>query len=426
MKNVIKFVCSAVQVHLMQLTLCLSLVGCVRIGEREPVHQDRLIRTDEVESPTKGVFAVVKPEGTRLHLSVDRACDITRVRVVDRTTVVEHFNEESERTWLTAGAGVAGIGAGAGFILDVFETKSGAQDPSKDTNFGIALVGAGVALTTIAIIDAVRASSSTTTPEGEVTVPGSILKRSVKCEVHPVSGIEVEGNFGGEVVTLGVTDPLGYLEVDLDAVIPSYLAIERGERMSLSVSKEPAGVVDLSAVGAARSSRWFKKLDLKRCEEATAVDACDPLRGFLRDYPDAAESVEVRKSLQVGEPREVIVLDDQFWSEIQATRCGDASIVDPREIEKSCSEAAQYRKQFSSGRHVAEVTKLLDDADARIKKFYEKDERERKAEAAKEEAAEKARCHGQCKVICSSRRFADSATCFQGCVQAQCTAQQWP
>lgn len=404
----------------------LVLVGCVKIGERPPVHQDRLIRTDEVESPTKGVFALVKPEGTRLHLSIDKACDITRVQIVDRTTVVEHFNEESERTWLTAGAGVVGIGAGAGFILDVFETKSGAQDPAKDTNFGVALVGAGVALTTIAIIDAVRASSSTTTPEGEVTVPGAVLKRSVKCEVHPVSGTEVEGTFGGEVVTLGTTDSMGYLEVDLDAAIPSHIAIERGERMSLSVAKEPAGVVDLSAVGAARSARWYSKLDLKRCEEPTRVDDCDPLRGFLRDYPDAVESPEVRRVLRVGEPRELILLDDQFWSEIQATRCADTSVVDPREIEKSCTEAAQYRKQFPSGRHVTEVTKLLDDADARIKKFYERDERERKAEAAKEEAAEKARCHGQCKVICSSRRFADSGTCFQGCVQAQCTAQQWP
>lgn len=408
------------------LLVTFLLCGCAKIGERPPVHQDRLIRTEESETPTKGVFAVAKPEGTRLHLAIDKACDITRVRVVDRTTVVEHFNEDPQQTWLTAGAGVAGIGAGAGFIFDVFETKSGAQDPSKDTNFGIALVGAGIALTTIAIIDAVRASSSTTTSEGEVTVPGPILKRSVKCDVHPVGGAEVEGTYSGEVVTLGTTDPMGYLEVDLDAAIPSYLAIEQGDRMKLVVVEELAGTVDLSAVGAARSARLFKQLDLRRCEEARSVQDCQPLQSFLSDYPNASQSQDVRNSLRVGEPRLAIILDDQAWAEVQASRCEDTSVGDPREIEKLCEQARHYKEKFPEGRHTSEVNKLLEQAAARIKKIYAEEERERQAEIAKQEAEEKARCQGQCRVICSSRRFADFGTCFQGCVQAQCTSQQWP
>ncbi len=120
------------------------------------------------------------------------------------------------------------------------------------------------------------------------------------------------------------------------------------------------------------------------------------------------------------------MIDDELWDEVKKSACTRTDFETAQDQLKACEAARNYRDQFPSGKHADEVVTLLDAAKARADKLHAAAERAEKAEAAKEAAAQRATCEGQCRVICSSRRFADSATCFQGCVQAQCTAQQWP
>jgi hypothetical protein len=398
-----------------------SAQGCVKIGEREPVHQDQVIRTEEVEQPIKGVFAELKPQGTRISITATKACDVINNRVVNRTTVVENYNEEPGKTWLLAGTGVAAMGIGAGMAAGVIQTQEDPKDAHKDKGFGILLSAGGVAMVTASIIDAVRASGSTETSEGEVAVPGATLKRGVPCDVHPAGNETVEGNLDGEIITLGTTDPLGRIQVDLHAAIPGYLVIEPTQTLKLSVGGEAAGAVDLKPVAALRASQAFSQLHLDWCTSPKTANACDPLRGFLRDYPDVPQAAEVLAALEIGEPLTNAIDDDDSWAEVQASGCGNPEIKEPQEVLTACEAAITYRKVYTNGRHISEVTKLLDQAHARGEKTMDARERAQKAEAAKEAAAERAKCVGQCKVICSSWRFKDQSSCMEGCLQSQCS-----
>lgn len=404
------------------LVVGILLVGCVKIGEREPVHVDQLVRTEEVEQPIKGVFAEIKPQGTRVTITATKACDVVNTRIVNRTTVVEKYNEEPGKSWLIAGTGVAAIGIGAGMAAGVIQTQEEPENAYKDRGFGILLSAGGVAMVTASIIDAVRASGSTETPGGEVSVPGATLKRGVPCDVHPAGNATVEGNLDGEIVTLGTTDPLGRIEVDLHAAIPGYLVVEPTQTLKLTVGGEAAGAVDLKSVAALRASQAFSQLRLDWCTSPKTASACDPLRGFLRDYPDVPQAAQVRAALEIGEPLTNAIDDDESWAEVQASECGNPEIREPQELLKACEAAITYRKVYTNGRHIGEVTKLLDQARARGEKRMDEKERAEKAEAAKEAAAERAKCVGQCKVICSSWRFKDQGSCMEGCLQSQCSA----
>ncbi len=391
-------------------------IGCAKIGERPPVNQDRLIRTDNVERPTEGLFAETQLSGTQLRLIVTHACDLNEVRVVDRTTTIESFNESPNTSWMIAGTGAVAIGLGASIMTGAVQTAP--DHPTKDRNTGIALTAGGVAMVTAAVIDAIRASASTTTNE-EVTVPVTAVKHGVKCSNAPAGRLPVVGKLlDDRIVSLGSTDPMGRLTVDLNASIPGYY-LTPNEPMQIAVGDEVVGSVVLSDLVNHRAAEDFAKLDLEPCVHPENVHSCDHLNAFVGHYPESREAREVTRVLRGSEAAIKAMVDDEAWAEVTASDCARTDFEYAQEQFKACLAARTYRELYPNGRHAEDVVKLLDAAKARADKLHAAAQKAEKAEAAKEAAAEKAKCEGQCRVICSSRRFADFGSCFSGCVASQ-------
>lgn len=402
------------------LLLCLVAPGCVQIGQREPVHQDRLIRTEEGESPAEGVFAETQISGTKLTLIATKSCDLTQVKVVDRTTTIESFNESPNTSWMIAGTGAVAIGLGASMMGGAVQTAP--EHPTKDRNTGIALTAGGVAMVTAAVIDAIRASATTTSNE-EVKLPGAKVKQGVACSDAPAGRLAVTGKLlDDRIVSLGSTDPMGRLTVDLNAAIPGYYLTPH-EPMQIAVGDEVVGSVDLSGLVEHRAAQEFANLDLEPCVHPTKVYSCDHLNRFVGQYPESKEAREVTRVLRASEPLINALVDDEAWAEVTASDCGRTDHAEAQQQFVACEAARNYRDQFPSGKHAEEVSKLLDSAKARADKLHLAAQKAEKAEAAKEAGAEKAKCEGQCRVICSSRRFADFGSCFQGCVASQQCSQ---
>jgi hypothetical protein len=261
--------------------------------------------------------------------------------------------------------------------------------PAKDRNTGIALTAGGVSMVTAAVIDAVRASASTTSNE-EVTLPGTPVKHGVKCSNAPAGRLAVVGKLlDDRMVSLGSTDPMGRLVVDLDATIPGYY-LTPNEPMQLAVGDEVVGSVDLSGLVEHRAAKDFANLDLDPCVHPENIHSCDHLNRYVGQYPESKEAREVRKVLKASDPLINTMVDDGAWYEVKTSDCARTDDEHAQQQFEACEDARHYRDQFPNGKHFEE-----------------------------EEAAEKARCHGQCRVICSSRRFADFGTCFSGCVASQ-------
>lgn len=238
--------------------------SCAQIGQRPPVHQDRLLRTEQVETLSKGVFAKVEqaPNGTDVSIIATRACDLTEQRVLQRTTTVDSFNKQPGTTWFYAGAGLVSAGVGRAFVIDAANTypndpnsrlynKTG---PDQERVWGYALVGTGALLGTVAIIDAIRASSSEST-ESEVTISGNTVRSDFECASHTAGNavvmVEVSDNLS---TTLGVTDPQGRLHVELDQAFSADVVLPP-TILPLRIGGVPAGNLDVSAIRAVRRKR---------------------------------------------------------------------------------------------------------------------------------------------------------------------------
>ncbi len=405
--------------------------ACAQIGQRPPVHQDRLIRTNQVEQPTRDLFTDARLDGTRLELVVTRACDQTAVPIVSRTTTVDSYNEQRGGTWFQAGAGLTSIALGIVLVRDAKNTYPddttsrtyNTIGPKFERGSGYVAIGTGTLLEAIAIVDAIRASTSETTPEREVELPGVPSKRGVPCREHPTGSLEVTGILQGEAVQLGSTDPTGQLHVDLDGAIADRVVLKRGARLDLIVDGKARGAIELAAVADARAARAFSGLSLEACRRPTDAEACEPLKGFLRDYAEFPQAAPVRAVLLVGEPLISAIEDDEAWAAVKAGDCAKADIVDPDEIVSACESAINYRKVYPDGRHSEEATKLLDQARARVQKSIEAEQRTQSAAAAKEAAVKRKRCQGSCKLDCSHWTVRDFGICLQGCVESRCTEE---
>jgi hypothetical protein len=394
-----------------------------------------LIRHERVETPSKGVFVDAQLTGsTRLSIIAVKACDLNNAQRVNRTTTVENYNADPGKTWFYAGLGVISIGAGTGLIVDSSSTYPNDKTsrtynetgPDKERNWGYALIGTGAVLTAIAVVDAIRASGSET-KESDATLPGTTLQRGLRCANQPAGGTGVMGiveGQGGNAYELGVTDPTGRLEVDLDKALPQDVTLETTSRLEVIISGVRAGDVELGGLQHLRSARAFARLAPTTCSNPTTPRSCDEVRAFVDTYPDGTEAQKARSVLAIGEPLITALVDDQEWAPLDIGACTQQGFAFPEQILEACRPIEGYLAARPNGRHRAEAERALAQGRARAEKLEAKLDANRKAEERKEAAQAKSQCVGRCKVICSSWRFDDKSACFEGCVQNDCSEGQ--
>ena len=417
--------------------------ACATIGFSDPVHQDRPLKTFEVEVPAGGLPVVkVTQEGTALSVRAAEACNVQKKTKVLRTTTRERVNQQPGKDWTVAGTGIVLAGVGAGVIVDaqsnVYSNDTSSRQynkvgPTNATLIGAGLAAGGVALVAVAVADGIRASGEEV-ETGEVDLDGQVTKKRVRCSDRPAADLAVKlrvtryagmGRVGApgtneEVFDLGRTDGEGLLKVKLDVALsamePTFV---EGPGVLLLDDKE-VGQVDLAPVIGHKEQQAWELLDRRSCAEPTSSKSCDDVTRFLQEHPHGNHAVEAQQLLDQARPKLDAFRDDEMWAKSDSETCAKAPMLDDvSEIARACAKVKAYANFVANGRRAAEAKKLLKAADARVERLKRDAEKEAEAEAKAERDKELKQCKAQCKMICSHWRFKFN-TCYSGCVQKDC------
>ncbi len=413
--------------------------ACTPVGQRPPVNQDRLIRAEPVQVPALGGVAEVEQEGTRLTITVSRACNIRQGRLVDRTTRVESYNQMPALDWLLVGAGAVSIGTGGILLADARNTYPddrqsrtyNATGPATEKLYGYTMIGAGILAGTVAIVDAIRASGSTETRE-RTNVPGEIERWGVACRNTLLVNQEIVGVAAGQSFALGKTDASGELELDLAQVVPASIVIPgSGARLEIRIQGNVSGQVGLRPLYLQREQAAFREAAVAACANPIKADACEGVKKFILNYPDGPHAKEARAALAGSHARLGDLADEHNWSALKLDECTKQEYETPDEIRRACGPVGWYLDAFPKGHNVKEARQALETGEQRALKLQQAIERKAREEKAreaadqrkqegKEAAAARRQCVARCRMGCSGWGIRDQAGCFSGCITSQC------
>lgn len=401
--------------------------GCATIGPAQQPTSSRLVKEEPEEIQLDSfVLAAPKVEGTTLTLQASYVCNSGSARTYDRTYELE--NKTPTTTWIYAGAGIATLGAGTVLLVDSANVAP-KDDASRTYNdvgqtnavvYGSALAVAGVALTTIAVIDAISASAEVV--RQETTRDGYEKRPCAKFPLvdAPVSA-QLPGGKSDNAYKLGTTDMYGVLAVDLDTVIPSHHPW-KVKNLEVYVQGKASGVIDLSNLLVQREDKAWQELNLDNCRNPRYSVSCEHISDFLEEHPGGPHEMEAQAVLDQARPAINRVFDEELWSVAtsDALPCINLDFKTSETGFKACSGIAQYVKQRPGSQRRKEAEGILKKAEERIAALQKQEAATDKREAVQEQAEERKQCIGRCRVNCSGRHTDDKAGCLLGCIDANC------
>lgn len=333
--------------------LMLGVAGCAPMSVGAPVVTD-MPRGTEERSRLNGVTeGVVGQDGSRVSVHLTDHCDVQRFDQIERTTIREHHNDASQNDWYAGIAGALAAGAGAVAIASPASVQpaDGSRSVQEVRGGGYALVGLGVALLAVPVIDYVRVHREVEHKVERVVEPGPVLRRNQPC-TPPASGTEVLARYpDGRVLSLGRTDANGNAVANLDETTPADCFFSRDARVVLSSAGNELGTISLSALYDEREAAAWQRAQLNDCSTSVAEGACDEQAAYVRRYSEGPHAVEARAAVVAAADRRAIALDDAAWAGIDPSACTSLAKRDVVAIEASCAPLEQYVRAYPLGRH---------------------------------------------------------------------------
>lgn len=413
-------------------------LGCAEIGLRDPRTQERVVSTSTAQVPVQGLaVGSGEVEGTVLVVEASHVCDTVTRSDLEKTATREKYNADATTTWAMAIAGVAATATGTALLVDsknVYsdDETSRTYNPTGQTKailWGSALTATGVALGTVAIIDVLRAQGEETYVSSD-TRDGSPEKRGT-CSNSPLVGATIMGVAmgSGAKFRLGTTKDDGSLKVDLTSALPDDFDWSN-RRLEVLIETHSVGEVDLSSTFARREAEAWGALPIASCKKPKESTSCDPVRDFLKRYPNGAHTAEAQDLLDEVEPALQDLYSRETWAALEGEKCRERIFESSADGHAACIPIRAFLKLFPNAFHSNEAQAILKEAEKKMAKLQRDEEAARqradaaaRAEEARLRAAASKRCQGQCKVICSQWRVADPATCLEGCISATCDGQ---
>ena len=422
---------------LLLLVACASSSGCATIGFSNPRFEDTPLQTTKEQVPTpEGHFVAAKQTGTTVSIVAKRACDVRESTTVRRRTRAERVNQSAALDWTFGGLGLGLAASGAVILVDsskVYPNDASARQynpmgPTGARILGASLAAAGVALATVAVVDAVRASGEQQTV-GTATVPGNVVERGIQCAKYPLAEAIVTLRLSGrdEPLDGGVTGPDGSLTIDLERVVPPGTSFGIRDSVQLVVAGEPAGAATLDGLYAAREGNAWQSLSTDACVKPKSSGACNAVRVFLMQYIEGAHAAEARALLAVATPTIERLKGEEVWRNLDSMGCTGLDDRDADQVATACAAIKGYIDQFPNGQHLGAAAEMVRtgaaveskrraDADRRAKEQANKDRVEAERAEQKARACVQRKCSAICKVRCPY-----SQSCLEGCVEL-CTS----
>jgi predicted cobalt transporter CbtA len=428
------------------MALVVAASGCANIGLGPPVvvgRQQGRVRQEMVT--TEGVAATAKLDKTILTVTVGAACVRRGVRTTTITETRDNVNNSSGVDWFLAGTGAVALGTGAVLVADApgtypNDTSSRQYNPTgpgTERALGVGLIVLGAIVTGIAGYDAISASGSETTKR-TVEEPQEAKGKPFPCDSYPKAGYGILLKAKDAEITIGKTDNKGILRVDLVDALPPTSQLPTRRTMTVMVAGSDVATIDIGAVLVAREDAAWKRLSLPACQQPSSSSGCSAVEAFLAEYPDGAHAKEAQNLLVASRPKLAVLADDEAWAAAGGEYCADPKATNLDVLEAACSRVDGYILNHPGGGHVAEAKKALkvgeprlarlradekraeENAEAEKKRAEAEAKRKVEAEARAEAAKERARCVGECQVLCSSRGFRDPISCVNGCIASKC------
>lgn len=272
----------------------LGLIGCAAT-QQAPSHQDRLIRTNEIEVPIEGIHVGIHQRGMKLYVTAMRLCDVTREDLLERTSNTGSDVSREE------------VAEYRGVVRHAIPCN---DKPAAN----VAIVGA-VGEQTVALGKSDGRGHLTINLEqtlsDEITWPKlatmAIQANGENCGTADLSALYMQ------------REAKAYEDSNHEAcVTPKSSGSCNG--LQLFLSSYPDGAHSAEAAATLRASRpiieqfsddeaWARTI-APTCTKGIAEDpaevhaACEPYRYYLARYPSGRHSKEAHESLEVGGTRE--------------------------------------------------------------------------------------------------------------------------
>lgn len=422
------------------VALAATQLACAEIGLRDPRTQERVVSTSTAQVPVQGLASGrSEADGTLLMVEASHVCDTVTRSEVETTAVRERYNADATTTWAMGLGGVAAAAAGTAILVDsrnVYpnDETSRTYNPTgqdKAVLWGSALTATGVALATVAIVDAFRAQGEET-HVSSASRDGTPEKRGT-CSNAPLVGATIMGVAmgSGAKYRLGFTGDDGRLEVDLASVLPDDFDWTT-RRLEVLVETQAVGEVDLAATFALREAAAWDTLPIASCKNPKESTSCDPVREFLKKYPDGAHTAEAKALLEEMEPTLQDLYSRETWAGLSIAQCRDRAFETSTDGEVACIPVREFLNAYPDGAHSEEAGAILKEAEKRIARLRREEEEARKkadaaarAEEARRAAEARKQCIGTCKMGCSTWQVANEESCRTGCIARNCSGGGW-
>lgn len=367
------------------------LSGCASVGLDAGVEAPLEV-TRRVESHYNEQLLVwAALDGTRVRATASQRCDVRTIEVERLTRRRNRVNDTPETTivfGVSGGVGAAlgiGLAVDAGHVYDDDKTSRTYNQYGPTTASIVAgtVLGLGIALGTIAVVDAIRTSGS------EVEDAGSrervTATREGECDSRPTEGVEfiaritTAGGLPLAKTTTPQTDTDGQTSLDLsDLFISAYAQWPNDNaepaHASLQLLLENAkdqgqGAVVLPLELSAFEPLVWKSLGTATCLKPKKPTDCDDIARYLRYFPEGANASSARKILAAGAGPLALVRDDAHWRSTESVRCAALDAA-------SCELVEAYLDAYPSGRHAPEARRLVERNRRRQEALREREARE--------------------------------------------------
>jgi hypothetical protein len=409
-----------------------SMCGCATIELGEPKTQDVVLRSRVADDvvPNKA-DADVLSDDLATDIRIVHVCDRTKYTTVERTVRTEKKNTTAWVDWTAGIAGMGGIGAAVGLIVDGAVNVYPDSDTSRYYNpvgpagaigIGVAFGAAGVGLLLIPIIDGVRAGGVEQTVQ-EVTKPGEVIKAGIVCPKRPFARVAVTGQLrdsqgrarnGVDAFQFGKTTDDGWLAIALDQAVPTHTRLRPDDQIALFAEGLDVGTLSIKELYGTRRSEGWALADVEGCRQPTSATSCDKLSAFLDAFPIGPHAEEAQGVLDASRPAINSFADEAAWQKAASESCRSAK---PTSAEEACQGVTDYLKIFPDGKHATEAKHALDvaiEAPRRAEAGRQKRAQEMAAEQAKR-VQQTAACRQACTAGCKGNK-----ECAQQCVQGRC------
>jgi hypothetical protein len=424
-----------------------GVTGCAHITLGPPVVTEKPIDTKRVAIPEpNGFVGSADLSGSDLDVNAKPACDLVDQTTVEETTTREKHNLNKAADWWIIAGSVASFAGGAAFIYEGTTTTSSStmpmmptgtmngsgSTPSPGTYYagGVALVGLGALLATVAIYDAAKSAGSEKTVR-LVKRDGEPVQKAIACPGLATSGASVTVHLSDkDAVNLGTLGAQPF-RLDLDHALADHPTLPRF--VPVFVGSSEVGKVNTSPIMKAREERDWAGLPRAGCSNPTTPSSCGPIESFIVTYPEGAHVADAKAIVEAARPAVSKLAEATAYKSLDLSGClgrvPPTHVPDPDTMDIACGGLQAFLDTYPSGAHAKEVADVQKTGRAQAAAMRERQavqaaaqqkaaqaaQRGAQAAADAKAAAEREQfCTNACLVRCSSS--VNESSCFVGCV----------